>query len=60
MYQFFATTTRGLNRDLQSMRLYEKAKSLGIWNPTDIDISYCICCGVIPLSGANRAEFNFS
>ena len=35
----FATTTRGLNRDLPPMRLYEKAKKLGIWNPTDIDFS---------------------
>ncbi len=35
----FATTTRGLNRDLPPMRLYEKAKRLGIWNPTDIDLS---------------------
>jgi len=35
----FATTTRGLNRDLPPMRLYEKAKKLGIWNPSDIDSS---------------------
>jgi ribonucleoside-diphosphate reductase beta chain len=35
----FATTTRGLNRDLPPMRLYEKAKRLGIWNPTDIDLT---------------------
>jgi len=35
----FATTTRGLNRDLPPMRLFEKAKKLGIWNPTDIDFS---------------------
>jgi ribonucleoside-diphosphate reductase beta chain len=35
----FATTTRGLNRDLPPMRLYEKAKKLGIWNPTDIDLT---------------------
>jgi ribonucleoside-diphosphate reductase beta chain len=35
----FATTTRGLNRDLHPMRLYEKAKRLGIWNPADIDLS---------------------
>src|SRR5512141_2169792 len=35
----FATTTRGLNRDLPAMRLYEKAKRLGIWNPSDIDLS---------------------
>lgn len=33
----FATTTRGLNRDLPPMRLYEKAKRLGIWNPSEID-----------------------
>lgn len=35
----FATTTRGLNRDLPPMRLYEKAKKLGIWNPSDLDFS---------------------
>lgn len=35
----FATTTRGLNRDLPPMRLYEKAKRLGIWNPSEIDFS---------------------
>jgi len=35
----FTTTTRGLNRDLPPMRLYEKAKRLGIWNPSDIDLS---------------------
>jgi len=35
----FATTTRGLNRDLPPMRLYEKAKRLGIWNPSDIDLT---------------------
>ena len=35
----FATTSRGLNRDLPPMRLYEKAKKLGIWNPSDIDFS---------------------
>jgi ribonucleoside-diphosphate reductase beta chain len=35
----FASTTRGLNRDLPPMRLYEKAKRLGIWNPSDIDLS---------------------
>ncbi len=35
----FATTTRGLNRDLPPMRLFEKAKKLGIWNPSDIDFS---------------------
>jgi ribonucleoside-diphosphate reductase beta chain len=35
----FATTTRGLNRELPPMRLYEKAKKLGIWNPSEIDLS---------------------
>ena len=35
----FATTTRGLNRGLPPMRLYEKAKRLGIWNPSDIDLA---------------------
>lgn len=35
----FATTTRGLNRDLPPMRLYEKAKKLGIWNPSEIDFT---------------------
>ena len=38
-HQSFATATRGLDRDLPPMRLYEKAKRLGIWNPTDIDLS---------------------
>lgn len=35
----FATTTRGLNRELPPMRLYERAKKLGIWNPSEIDLS---------------------
>jgi len=35
----FATTTRGLNRNLPPMRLYEKAKVLGIWNPSTVDLS---------------------
>jgi ribonucleoside-diphosphate reductase beta chain len=35
----FATTTRGLDRNAPPMRLYEKAKKLGVWNPTDIDFS---------------------
>ena len=34
----FATTTHGLRRDAPAMRLYEKAKRLGIWNPSDIDL----------------------
>jgi ribonucleoside-diphosphate reductase beta chain len=35
----FATTTRGLDRDLPAMRLYEKAKRLGLWNPSDLDLT---------------------
>jgi ribonucleoside-diphosphate reductase beta chain len=35
----FATTTRGLDRDLFPMRLYEKAKKLGVWNPAEIDLA---------------------
>lgn len=34
----FATTTRGLRRDAPPMRLYEKAKRLGIWNPSDLNL----------------------
>lgn len=39
MHTSFVTTTRGLDRSLPPMRLYEKAKRLGIWNPSDIDLS---------------------
>ena len=35
----FAITTRGLNRDLLPMRLYEKAKRLGRWIPSDLDFA---------------------
>jgi ribonucleoside-diphosphate reductase beta chain len=35
----FLTTTTGLRRELPPMRLFEKAKRLGIWNPSDIDLS---------------------
>ena len=35
----FVTTTRGLNRESPPMRLFEKAKKLGVWNPSDIDFS---------------------
>ncbi len=34
----FATTTRGLRRDSPPWRLYEKAKRLGVWNPSDIEL----------------------
>ncbi len=35
----FATTTRRLDRTSFPMRLFEKAKRLGVWNPSDIDFS---------------------
>ena len=35
----FLTTTHGLRRELPPMRLFDKAKRLGIWNPGDIDLS---------------------
>jgi ribonucleoside-diphosphate reductase beta chain len=35
----FASTARGLRRDIPPMRLFEKAKRLGVWNPSDIDFS---------------------
>jgi len=35
----FITTTAGLRRDLPPMRLFEKAKRYGIWNPSEIDFS---------------------
>lgn len=35
----FRTTTGGLRRELPVMRLYEKAKRLGIWNPSDLDFT---------------------
>jgi ribonucleoside-diphosphate reductase beta chain len=35
----FVTTTRGLGRNTPPMRLYEKAKRLGGWNPSDIDLT---------------------
>lgn len=35
----FTTTTRGLQRDLPPMKLFEKAKIYGIWNPSQIDFT---------------------
>src|SRR6056297_2589526 len=35
----FATTTRGLDLDSFPMKLFQKAKVYGIWNPMDIDLS---------------------
>ncbi len=39
MHDHFATTTRGLQRTSPPMHLFEKAKRLGIWNPSDIDFT---------------------
>jgi len=36
---FATTSTQGLRYDLPPMRLWEKAKRLGVWNPADIDFS---------------------
>src|SRR5438045_3297654 len=33
------TSLGGLDRDSPPLRLYEKAKRLGTWNPSDIDLS---------------------
>ena len=38
-HQQFLTTSSGLQRDTPPMRLYEKAKRLGIWNPSNIDLA---------------------
>ena len=38
-HQTFVTTTRGLQRHTPPMRLFEKAKRFGVWNPTDIDFT---------------------
>lgn len=39
IHQSFASTTRGLQRDLPPMRLFEKAKRFGIWNPSTLDFT---------------------
>lgn len=36
----FATTTRGLRRGSPPMRLFEKAKRLGGWNPSTLDLTH--------------------
>lgn len=38
-HKTFSTVTRGLDRSSPPMRLYEKAKRFGIWNPSEIDLS---------------------
>jgi ribonucleoside-diphosphate reductase beta chain len=35
----FKTVTSGLDRKSPPMRLFEKAKKFGIWNPSEIDLS---------------------
>jgi len=36
---FATTSSRGLRQDILPMRLYHKAKKLGIWDPRSIDFS---------------------
>jgi len=38
-HQQFVTTSRGLARQSPPMRLFEKAKKFGIWNPSEIDFT---------------------
>ncbi len=38
-HETFVTTSRGLRRDSPPMRLFEKAKRLGTWNPSELDLS---------------------
>jgi|SRR5215213_2247852 len=39
IHREYTSTTRSLQRDSLPMRLFEKAKRLGVWNPSDIDLS---------------------
>ena len=36
-HRTFVTTSSGLDRQSPPMRLFEKAKRFGIWNPSDLD-----------------------
>ncbi len=36
---FTTTSPQGLRQDVPAMRLWQKAKKLGIWNPSDIDFT---------------------
>src|SRR5215831_7562408 len=38
-HEFITTGTRGLRHDILPMRLYHKAKRLGVWDPRSIDFS---------------------
>lgn len=40
LHKSFASATRGLDRAHPAMRLFEKAKKFGIWNPSDIDLAH--------------------
>jgi ribonucleoside-diphosphate reductase beta chain len=53
--QPFVTTTRGLDRSAPAMRLFEKAKQFGIWNPAAIDFS----ADQQQWAGLNSAEKTF-
>ena len=37
--EFRSSNSRGLNFDSPPMRLWQKAKKLGVWNPQDIDLA---------------------
>ena len=37
LHRTFVTTSSGLDRQSPPMRLFEKAKRFGIWNPSDLD-----------------------
>ena len=37
LHRTFVTTSTELNRQSPPMRLFEKAKRIGIWNPSDLD-----------------------
>ncbi|TAK12882.1 MAG: R2-like ligand-binding oxidase [Anaerolineae bacterium] len=38
LHKSFASATRGLDRTHPAMRLFEKAKKYGIWNPSELDL----------------------
>ncbi len=37
--EFLTTSARGLNRDHPAMKMFQKAKKLGVWDPAAIDLS---------------------
>lgn len=39
MHTHFVTTVKGIDRNTYPMKLFEKAKRFGVWNPSDIDLS---------------------